>query len=375
MSFDPQYPWEVLVRADERDFLELSELAARCADPGRRYIEIRSDGWAFRFEQHEAAARFVASPHPNKTKVISIRRPSDRDEQVEIHANDFAFIYIDVDFPPIAWLVYRGTLNSCNVTAANPGNLSWFLLDSIKRGLVSTLRREGSLEGFRIRDFENHLSRLKCVYAYPTLETAARGCYGQGKWRAENLVAIAPIPDQFSCETHDSRWIDDFDALPVETAKRYWAGEPTKEPLTEYLLSGRFTILGTTVRQRAHDTIKRLHPNSLAILELSRLAAEFNSDFGSIAPWLVRDGGRVVVRYVIRFSEAECREIIQRAVQEKQRNANFAINMDDLEPVWNNAQSAELDAKFSVPDFAPYEHELRQDKLNELNEFIQAVLA
>jgi hypothetical protein len=287
----------------------------------------------------------------------------------EIRSDDFAFVYLDVDFPPIAWLVYRGVLNSCDIASVNPGNLSWFLMDTIKRGLVSTLRREGILEGIRLKEFCNCLSRLRCVYAYPSLEMAKRGDCGREKFRSENLVTIAPAGTVKS-ESHDSNWITDFDSLLPDVAEKYWAGELTQNPLTEYLLSGRLNILGTTVRRRAYQIIKQGYPNSLAMLELSRLAAEFGSDLGSIAPWVKREGDRDIVSHIIHYTEPEGLDVFRQAIEEKKRNPNFQVNWADLEPLCKSGPDLELDARFACPDFKPYEHELRRDKLAELNEFI-----
>jgi hypothetical protein len=291
----------------------------------------------------------------------------------EIRTDDFAFVYLDVDYFPIAWLVYRGVLNSPDIESANPGNLSWFLLETIQRGVVTTLRREGALEGFRRKEFHEHLSRLRCVYAYPTLEMAIRGDEGRGKFRKENLVAIAPA-STFKCEAHDSNWITDFSGLPLETARRYWAGEQTKAPVTELLLSGRFNIFGTTVRKRAYETIRSAQPNTLAMLELSRLAVEFGSDLGSVAPWLKRDGNSVIATYVIRYDEREGLEIFRKALEEKKRNPSFPMNRADLEPLCKSDPDPDLDARFSVPDLRPFERELRYDKLAQLDEFVRMIL-
>jgi hypothetical protein len=292
--------------------------------------------------------------------------------QHEIQSDDFAFVYLDVDDPVIAWLVYRAAINSCDIATANPGNISWFLMDVIRRGLISTLRREGVLEGFRLKEFPSNISRLRCVYAYPTLEIAQRGNYGRGKFRLDNLVAIAPASTPYRISEYDSNWITDFDSLPLETARKYWSGETTKNPLTECLLSGRFWIYGTAVRARAYETIKRTWPNSLAMLELSRLAAEFGSDLGSVAPWLKRNGDQIMVSSVIRYSESEGQVIIRQAVEQRKRDPTYPINMADLEPLWNTKADPTLDQKFSVPKIEDYP--LRDDKVAELNEFVQIVL-
>jgi hypothetical protein len=71
----------------------------------------------------------------------------------ELKEDDFAFVYLDVDQLPIAWLAYRGVINSCDVQTANPSNLSFFFMDVVQRGLDATLRREGVLEAMRVKDY------------------------------------------------------------------------------------------------------------------------------------------------------------------------------------------------------------------------------
>lgn len=293
-------------------------------------------------------------------------------DQNEIRNDDFAFVYLDIDNPNIAWLAYRGLLNSADIKTANPFEISWFLVDVLRRGLISTLRREGALEGNRIREFPQSTSRLKCVYAYPTIEAAKRSEYGSGKFRKENLVAIAPVHVS-RLGTYDGQWITDFDSLPIETARRYWSREYTKTPHPEFLLSGLFSILGTTVRTRAYQTIKSVWPNALALLELSRLAAEFDSDFGSVSPFFRREGDRVFVRHIIKHDDKEVPEILTRASGRSSADPQFPVNWADLQPFRVPPEDRAADEQCKLPDSRPYDHELRTDKLDELNKFIDLV--
>jgi hypothetical protein len=292
----------------------------------------------------------------------------------EVRSDDFAFVYLDVDYPPVAWLAYRGVLNSCDIGTANPGNLSLFLMDAVQRGLNSTLRREGVLEGFRLKEYPSFISRLKCVYAWPTLDMATRGSQGRGKFQEKNLVAIAPRNNNYRRQEHDSNWITDFDSLPIDTGRKYWVGATTKAPLMECLLSGSFHILGTSVRERAYATIKRTNPNSLAMLELSRLAAVFESDLGSSSPWIKREGERLIATFIIKYTEIEGLQIFTKALLEKQNNPAFQLNIVDLEPLTKTEAGAELDAKFAVPDMRVYEKSFRIEKLSELNRFARLII-
>jgi hypothetical protein len=69
-------------------------------------------------------------------------------KEPEVREDDFAFVYLNLDQMPVAWAAYRGILNSPDVQSANPANLSFFLMETVRRGLTSALRREGVLEGY-----------------------------------------------------------------------------------------------------------------------------------------------------------------------------------------------------------------------------------
>jgi hypothetical protein len=287
----------------------------------------------------------------------------------EVDETDFGFIYLDVERAPIAWLVYRGIVNSPDIVSANPGGLSWFLLDTIRRGLTATVRREGLLEGVRLNLFSKNLSRLRAIYAFPTLEAAKRADLRR---LSENLVGIAPVDLDFRREVYDMRWIDNFDALGADVAARYWTGEafPT-DSLPEVLLSGRFAILGTTVRKRAYDTIKRADPNSLAMLELSRLAAHFGSDLGAISPWLRQDDQGIVIGYIINYREEEGIEVWRRTLETARSDPAFQVNWADLKPL-TKPSPEEL---FRTFDARQFEQEFRVEKATELHDAILSAMA
>ena len=222
----------------------------------------------------------------------------------ELQDDDYAFLYLNVDSLPVAWLAYSGVIASVDVIGGNDTPLSWFLLETIQRGLSSTLRREGRLEGARLARYPHCLSRLQSVFAFPSLSAAQAADEGRGQFHRENLVAIAPIGN-VRRETHDMNIATDFDAMGFDAADAYWRGPPNANALPELLLQGRFAILGTALRQRAYEKVKGADPNALCMLELSRLAAEFGSDLGSITPRLRQDEDGITASYAFRFDEAE----------------------------------------------------------------------
>lgn len=291
----------------------------------------------------------------------------------EIRGNDFAFVYLDVEDPRIAWLAYRGLITSSDNTEANLGNISWHVFNTLSRGVTASLRREGKLEACRVRSFPSKLSRLTAVYAYPNIEAAERGSEGSGKFHRENLVAIHPAGD-FRREEYDSEWASNFDSLDAETAaSSYWSGEKSKKPLPELLLQGRFWIYGTTVRKRAYEVIKKRGQSSLAMLELARLAPEFGCDLGAIAPWVrKRDDGVPILTSILKYAEAEGLELFKQVLLRRARDKNFQIDWQALKPLTNADRSPDLDAAFSVPDFSDLEQPLRPEKAQALIEALRS---
>lgn len=78
-----------------------------------------------------------------------------------------------------------------------------------------------------------------------------------------------------------------------------------ERPLWELLVDGRGFVLGTRVRERAYDTVKRKWPQSLGLLELSRVAVELNSDLGLITPFLVVEAERMRLGFYLNFADAK----------------------------------------------------------------------
>jgi hypothetical protein len=128
------------------------------------------------------------------------------------------------------------------------------------------------------------------------------------------------------------------------------------------------------VRKRAYEVIRATNPNSLAMLELSRLAVIFGSDLGASSPRLKLESNRIVVSHLINYTEPEGLRIFAMALEEKKHNPDFEINWADLEPLCKSERNQELDAQFAVPDFQEFEHELRLDKAATLEKFTNQVI-
>lgn len=94
-------------------------------------------------------------------------------------------------------------------------------------------------------------------------------------------------------DADDRSWID-----------KYLSGQPSEQPTWELLVEGRGLILGTEVRQRAYETVRNEWPDSLALLELSRVAVELGSDLGFIAPIVTVADGWAELKMYLDFRDA-----------------------------------------------------------------------
>jgi hypothetical protein len=162
------------------------------------------------------------------------------------------------------------------------------------------------------------------------------------------MVAIEPASRNHSASRFDMNWID-YPNEVESVARRYWQRESSNEPVYEQLLTGEFNICGTAVRKQAYETIRDAFPESLAILELARLAPWVGSKMGHVAPWVKIAGDELVFTYIVRYDDNEGPEVLRRAIERAQRDPSFSINYRDLEPLRNP------DLPFCVPDFRPFE--------------------
>ena len=85
-----------------------------------------------------------------------------------------------------------------------------------------------------------------------------------------------------------------------------------ESPLWELLVEGRGFVLGTRVRERAYETVKRTWPGSLGLLELSRVAVELDSDLGLISPFLTIDSNKVRLTLQLSFADANDPAFLER---------------------------------------------------------------
>lgn len=85
---------------------------------------------------------------------------------------------------------------------------------------------------------------------------------------------------------YDAEWITQDFPVSDFWMHAYFSGQATAAPVWELVVEGQALILGTDLRERAYATVKKTWPQSLAVLELARLAVEVGSDLGAITAML-----------------------------------------------------------------------------------------
>lgn len=228
-----------------------------------------------------------------------------------------AFAFLNVDIPWIAWLVYRGEIVSQK--ASNTHALSvWhakYLIDCARSGeRVSYYKMEMALENIRRASFQDNVSRLSGLYFFENVESARRaGQRWDGNFDEKHLAEVE-IVGKPVVSRYDSEWVThNAEIIDPMWMKSYLSGSQMGEnSLWELLVEGRGFVLGTDVRKLAYETIKRAWPKSLALLELSRVAVELNSDLGLICPFLVTESDKIRLTLQISFADAKNPDFLER---------------------------------------------------------------
>ncbi len=205
-----------------------------------------------------------------------------------------------------------------------------YLFDTAGLGTrAAYYRAELAIEQERMSSCPDRVSRLTGLYFFEDADSACKaGQRWDGNFREEHLAEVE-LAGRPRISRYDSEWITyrmaDADAswLP-----NYLAGRsPGPRPLWELLVEGRGYVLGTRVRERAYETLKRQWPKSLGLLELSRVAVELDSDLGLSVPILWRDGDIARLRVCLNFEDAKNPEFLERF-----RTYSGPKNTADLNP-------------------------------------------
>jgi hypothetical protein len=240
-----------------------------------------------------------------------------------------AYAFLNINDPVCAWATYRAVLVSAQDA---PGFLSVWSAGMTRMESPQRLAREFALEQYRRQFHPKKISRLRGMFCFLDLGSAERALSWGGPanhFRAEylaelNLTEAGECRDRF-----DANWVTD---QPGDWIAHYWAGEacPGKTPIWETLVDGRLLVLGTDLRTRAYDVIKRRFPDSLTFLEIARMAAWVGSDLGSVSAFLREEGDDLVLSYLMDMRDAENPEFIENL--QKYKDEGNPINWADITP-------------------------------------------
>jgi len=225
-----------------------------------------------------------------------------------------AVVHLRVTDPLVAWLAYRGVLES--VTQAAPEFLSLWSLSAARSALSDDtwfFTREARIEGARAAGNPHAISRLRGLFAFPDEQAAVRAVRAWSGFEAHFLQEIE-IREGSVVSWHDSRWIDAMGTTSAPTGHAtasYSAGEPfDDQPLWELLIDGKADLIGTALREKAYSVVRAQWPNALSPLEIARLGAQLDSSIGYIAAFPVDEGDTVSIRFLMDFRDAENRAFL-----------------------------------------------------------------
>ena len=242
--------------------------------------------------------------------------------------------YLDVSDPLVAWQVYRGELVSS--TQSHALALSSWTADYL-RGLPREDVRacwasELAIEALRIGEFPQLPSRLKGFYVFPDSESARAAARWSPYFKEDRLAELALRVDSRS-STHDGNWIHNQlgEAGDREWMRAYLSGTRRDDkPIWEMVVEGRAVVYGTDLREEAYKTVKAHWPESMAMLELSRLGFECDVDVGVVSAIPIEVDGGLEVRYFQNFDARDDSIFVQRL--ETLIESGRPVNHADLHP-------------------------------------------
>jgi hypothetical protein len=220
--------------------------------------------------------------------------------------------YLNISNPVCAWATYRGFLVS---VPNDPGVISVWAASMLKTADAVRIHQESVLERCRATFYPERVSRLKGMYCFMDLQSAEAALNWGSHFKVQNLAELS-FEEVQKGDRLDSNWITygDFHDELNRAAFGYWSGQPmpNRDPIWEVIVEGRLIVLGTELRERAYALIERNMPDSVAILELARVAAWAGSNLGSTFAFLQDDGDYLVLNYIMDMKEGNDPDFIRR---------------------------------------------------------------
>ncbi|WP_456795081.1 hypothetical protein [Curtobacterium sp. PvP017] len=233
----------------------------------------------------------------------------------------------------VAWLAYRGVLESVSTVAAEHSISIW-----ARAATVAVLRenkkwfylRERRLELARLLTCPTSVSRLMGLFAFPSRDFMNRAVAEWGF--QDHFVSEVEIQPGTRLSWHDSQWLEsaNHDAEQgLAAASAYAQGIPFDDnPFWEILVDGRAAVLDTDLRTRGRSVVQHHWPDSLPALEIARLAAEIGLPFGHIASYPIFNDTEVRLSWAINLADdQETQDLLVAHISSLPRSK---VNFDDL---------------------------------------------
>ena len=245
------------------------------------------------------------------------------------------YAFLDIDHPLCAWATYRGVLVSA---PKQPGFLSVWSA-GLMREELPRIWRETQLEKIRLMRFPDRVSRLTGMFCFPDLKSSEYAYSWGGHFRPEYRAQLHLEQHRALPISFDSNWITyaphDDKGFVIDTAdwmSKYWSGEPYPNgaPVWETLVDGRLIVRSTNIRKKAYENIKGEFPNSLAFLEIARLAAYIGSNMGNICAHIDQKSDEMVLQFLMDMRDATDPETLKR-LGAVVADPSF-VNSEDLKP-------------------------------------------
>ena len=270
--------------------------------------------------------------------------------QEEVNTDGFA--YLDIALPYVAWSAYRGILITPPSAQVRGGRfVSWWLCNLLRN--PGRIELEMALERVREQRFPERISRLVGLFCFLDKTCAARAvCWG-GHFRAENLAELS-FSEATGCNPLDANWITYADhrakSPNEEWMSRYWQGQPCPdaEPVWEILVEGKVAVLRIDIRERAYQVVNACWPDSLMLLEISRLGAWIGSDIGSIDVFMADNiEGNHEFKFMLDMRDANDTGFLERLTQ--LMASDHPVNRAAIGPHYEQGTFGR------TPDMTPYQ--------------------
>jgi len=238
-----------------------------------------------------------------------------------------AYTFLDIEQFPIAWEVYCGELISTNATVTNSVRpMSVFEANRFRKKQGVWYNNELIIDDIRANNYPSKISRLTGMYFFEDKDSALKAAkdvrWGDRYYNANYLVEVELSPKGDVTKV-DHDWIfekkvpvNPIDKSQTDWIHKYWKGEAfnSSDPLWELIMEGTVKILDEKFKDRAFKVVEKKQPDTLAILELSRIGRDLEYQLGHIVSWvkpIPNSTEKAQVVYIIKMEEKETKKLLE----------------------------------------------------------------